>query len=75
MATDPGNGNWVRHAKCPWSSFIIRYDGNVKFKCPSSLTDKTFKFVFTFQNVIFLCEKTAIRKVGIKGPSSSVVVA
>ena len=20
MATDPGNGNWVRHAKCPWSS-------------------------------------------------------
>ena len=21
MATDPGNGNWVRHAKCPWSSW------------------------------------------------------
>ena len=21
MATDPGNGNWVRHVKCPWSSF------------------------------------------------------
>ena len=20
LATDPGNGNWVRHAKCPWSS-------------------------------------------------------
>ena len=20
MATDPGNCNWVRHAKCPWSS-------------------------------------------------------
>ena len=19
--TGPGNGNWVRHAKCPWSSF------------------------------------------------------
>ena len=20
--TGPGNGNWVRHAKCPWSSLI-----------------------------------------------------
>ena len=23
MATDLGNGNWVRRAKCPWSSYSI----------------------------------------------------
>ena len=27
MVTDPGNGNWVRHAKCPWSSFQYHLNG------------------------------------------------
>ena len=36
MATDPGNSNWVRHAKCPWSSFkndglyLYNNNGNVQ---------------------------------------------